>query len=75
MHYGDIVIHIKQDLDNNAIYDLERQLGGERGVYSACFHENQRHLMVVDYDPQHIQPSRIVHAVRSKGLHAAMIGF
>lgn len=75
MHYGDIVIHIDEDLDDNRIHNLERALGDEQGVYSACVHERRRHLMVVDFDPDQVRPSNIVHSVRNKGLHAEMIGF
>ena len=75
MHYGDIVIHIDEDLDDSRIRDLERQLGDEEGVYSACVHERRRHLMLVDFDPNLVRPSNIVHSVRNKGFHAEMIGF
>jgi hypothetical protein len=30
--------------------------------------------MVVDYDADAVRPSDIVHSVRSRGLHAQMIG-
>jgi len=75
MYYGDIVIHIDEALDDDGIRDLERDLGRERGVYSACVQEKARHLMVVDFDPSELRPSNIVHAVRGRGLHAEMIGF
>ena len=48
MYTGDIVIHIDEELDNDRIHDLERQIGNEHGVYSACMHEKTRHLMVAD---------------------------
>jgi hypothetical protein len=54
---------------------LERELGEEQGVYSACMHERRRHLLVVDFDPEQLRPSSIVYAVRNRGLHAEMIGF
>ena len=75
MYTGDIVIHIDEELDNDRIHDLERQIGDERGVYSACMHEKTRHLMVVDFDATEVRPSGIVQAVRRRGLHAEMIGF
>ena len=34
MHYGDIVIHIDEDLDDSRIRDLERQLGDEAVSYT-----------------------------------------
>jgi hypothetical protein len=75
MYSGDIVIHIDESLDDNRIHGLERDLGDEHGVYSACVHEKTRHLMLVDYDPLDRRPSEILNSVRSKGLHAEMIGF
>jgi hypothetical protein len=75
MHVGDIVIHIDEELDDRHILDLEKTLGEEHGIYSACVHENRRHLMLVDFDPENIRPSDIVHSVRRNGLHAEMVGF
>jgi hypothetical protein len=74
MGIGDIVIHIDEDLNDDRIHELERQLSGDQGVYSACMHEKTRHLMVVDFDPDEIRPSSIVQAVRGRGLHAQMLG-
>ena len=75
MYTGDIVIHIDEELDNDLIHDLERRIGDEHGVYSACMHEKTRHLMVVDFDPTEVRPSGIVRSVRGLGLHAEMVGF
>jgi len=75
MYSGDIVIHIDETLDDEGIHVLERELGDEHGIYSACVHERARHLMLVDFDASEVRPSNIVNAVRSRGLHAAMIGF
>ena len=74
MGIGDIVIHINEDLNDDGIHDLERQLADNQGIYSACMHEKTRHLMVVDYDPDQIHPHNIVQAVRGRGLHAQMLG-
>jgi hypothetical protein len=74
MYTGDILIHIDETLDDRHIHALERALGDEPGVYSACMHERTRHLMLVDFDPAEVRPSAIVQAVRGRGLHAEMIG-
>ncbi|MGB5200117.1 MAG: heavy-metal-associated domain-containing protein [Sedimenticolaceae bacterium] len=74
MNISDIVIHISETLDDIGIHGLQRQIGEESGVYSACMHEKTRHLMVVDFDPMEVQPSQLVHAVRERGLHAVMVG-
>jgi len=74
MYTGDIVIHIDEELDNDRVHALEREIGDEHGVYSACMHQKTRHLMVVDFDAMEVRPSGIVQAVRGHGLHAQMIG-
>jgi hypothetical protein len=74
MGYGDILIHIDETLDDRGIHDLERALGARQGVVSACVAEHQRHLMIVDFDPDDVRPSDLVHEVRARGLHAEMIG-
>ena len=56
------------------LHKLEHELSSELGVLSACCHENTPHLMVVDFDADAVRPSDIVHSVRSRGLHAEMIG-
>jgi hypothetical protein len=71
---SDIVIHISETLDDSGIHGLQREIGEQNGVYSACMHEKTRHLMVVDFDPMEVRPSHLVHAVRERGLHAVMVG-
>ena len=75
MHNADIVIHIDEHLDDDSVHQLEKAMGTETGVLSACMHERARHLMLVDFDPEQVRPSSIVHSVRNRGLHAEMIGF
>ena len=74
MYNADILIHIDESLNDDAVHDLERALGSEEGILSACMHERARHLMLVDFDPQQLRPSHIVHSVRKRGYHAEMIG-
>jgi len=74
LNISDIVIHISENLDDGGIRGLQREIGEETGVYSACMHEKTRHLMVVDFDPMEVRPSRLVQAVRERGLHAVMVG-
>lgn len=73
MYFGDIVIRIDESLDEAGIRELEHELEREEGVYEACVHENRRHLLLVDYDPDRVQPDHIVQSVRARGLHAEMI--
>ena len=50
------------------------EFADQAGIYSACVGARTRHLMIVDFDPEDLRPSEIVHNIRDRGLHASMIG-
>ncbi len=70
----DVVVHIDEDLSDNRICELEKTLAFREGVYSACVHENARHLMLVDYDPADVSSVAILDRITSQGLHAELVG-
>lgn len=74
MHRTDIVIHIDEELDDDRIHTLERELSMRHGVLSACVHADRRHLMLVDYDPDGVCSADILSQVRASGIHAELIG-
>lgn len=73
-HCSDVVIHIDEDLADDAIHDLERDLGVIPGVYSACVNDRARHLMLVDYDPGGIGAGELLNEVRRHGVGAELVG-
>jgi hypothetical protein len=72
--HSDVVVHIDETLDEHRILDLERQVGTQEGVFSACVNDKARHLMVVEYDPTRFHSREILSGVRRNGLHAELIG-
>ena len=56
---SDVVIHIDEELPDDDIYQLERDLGSVPGVYSACVNDRARHLL---------------NMVRQHGVGAELIG-
>ncbi len=72
--HPDVVIHIDENLDTHALEALERQVGLQPGVVSACIHEHRRHLLVVEYEHDDIDAQALLHAVRDQGVHAELIG-
>ena len=73
-HRTDVVIHIDEDLTDDAIRDLEVDLSQIDGVYSACVNERARHLMLVDYDPDGVRAGMLLDEVQAHGVHAELIG-
>lgn len=73
-HCSDVVIHIDQDLADDDIHALERDLSYVPGVYCACVNDRARHLMLVDYDPDDIQAGELLRVVRQHGVTAELVG-
>ena len=71
---SDVIIHIDEDLQDEDIYDLERDIGSLTGVYSACVNDRARHLMLVDYDPEGVRATELLSTVRSRGVGAELVG-
>lgn len=71
---SDLVVHIDEDLDDERIVALEKELSMQTGILSACVHEDRRHLMVVDYDPGGIHSGEILSRITSNGVHAELVG-
>ena len=71
---SDVIIHIDDDLRDEDIHALERDVACVPGVYSACVNDRARHLMLVDYDPEGIQASELLHHVRQRGFGAELVG-
>jgi hypothetical protein len=74
MLHSDVVVHIDEELDDKRIWEVERQISTEQGIYSACVNDKARHLLLVDYDPRGIHSRAILDQVRRNGLHAELIG-
>jgi hypothetical protein len=70
----DVIIHIDEDLRDEDIREIERDIGLVSGVYSACVNDRARHLLLVDYDPEGVHASELLSIVRQYGLGAELIG-
>ena len=69
----DILIHIDEELDDDSIHHLERDLADVSGVYSACVNDRARHLLLVDYDPEDLRAQDLLSRIENHGVHAELI--
>ncbi|WP_462319908.1 hypothetical protein [Halochromatium sp.] len=74
MYSGDVLIHIDDSLDDEALDALLLKTREEPGVLDARVNEGTRHLMVVDFDAKATSPSNILQAMRQRGVGAELIG-
>ena len=70
----DVTIHIDETLDTNRLEKLRDKLLSERGVMSADYRQENPHLMVVGYDPDSVNSTRLLKTVEAQGVHAELIG-
>jgi hypothetical protein len=75
INMANVVVHIDENLTDDQIRAMEKDLAYEQGVYSACVHEKTPHLMVVDYDPTETRAQNLLQDVRRHQIHAELIGF
>ena len=73
-HRANVVIHVDEALTIGRMQELERSLGAEEGVISACVSDRATHLMVVDFDADAVSAAELLHRVELEGVHAELIG-
>ncbi len=71
---NEVVVHIKEAVDEATLDELEQQIRLDRGVVSVGRRPDRHHLMMVVYDSAEARASSILHSFRERGLHARLIG-
>ena len=70
----DVMLHIDEDLDKDHRNILESYMRGQDGIISLGYHDENPHLMMVGYNPDCITSMDILTSVKTRGLHAELIG-
>ncbi len=70
----DVTIHIDKDTDNATRGKIEAALRGIDGVVSVHMPEEERHLIVVEYNPDTTKSMDLLNAVKPLAGHADLIG-
>ena len=69
-----IVLHIDEELDQVSREQIEQALAQSRGIVNAHINETRHHLMLVDYEPQQLNTTDVLHQVIQQGVHAELVG-
>ena len=70
----DITMHIDEETSNEDREYLQDTLLDMPGVMAASCRDKHRHLMVIEYDPDSINPKEFVVAAEHQGYHSELIG-
>ena len=74
-HNADVIVHIDETLDEDALMDLENQISDDIGVVRVSHNPMRPHLLMVDFDSEIIHASELLGRVQGQGMHAQLIGF
>ena len=74
MNVVDVLIHVNNRLDNNQRVQLEQTMRDLDGVIAPRFNPDHPHLMLVAFNPQHVQSKTLLQQVKSVGYQAQLIG-
>lgn len=70
----DVMVHIDEDLDKPHRDQLETFMRAHEGIISLGYHDRRPHLMMVGYNPEQITHTDILTSIKTRGLHAELIG-
>ncbi|HEX9801812.1 MAG TPA: ATP-binding protein [Gammaproteobacteria bacterium] len=70
----DVTIHIDRDSDDATRSEIEKALRAAEGVISVHMPAEERHLVVVEYNPDAIKSLDLLHIVQGFSRHADLIG-
>jgi hypothetical protein len=71
---ADVTIHVDENLGSEQRAGVESKLRAIDGVVSVHNADSTPHLVVVEYNPQKVQSSALLDAVKSENVHAELIG-
>lgn len=72
---ADVMIHVDETLPEYEMVDLADSVCDTPGVASGCLSMSAGHLIMVKYDAHSTHASDVLETVRSRGLHAELVGF
>ena len=70
----DITLHLDEATSQEDRDGLRDTLLSMRGVTAASCRDKHHHLMIIEYDPDKINPREFVVAAEHRGYHSELIG-
>lgn len=70
----EIIVHIDEALTEDHLQQLEHSLSGNYGIEKVRINSARQHLMLVDYHPENVNTLQVLDYVKSKGVHAELVG-
>ncbi|MGE5318813.1 MAG: hypothetical protein ACM3KD_01405 [Hyphomicrobiaceae bacterium] len=71
---NEVVVHINETLDEEALHSLEEGIRHDAGVVSVGHNPDTTHMIMVVYDSESTRASSLLHSFQERGLHAQVVG-
>ena len=71
---NEVMLHVNETLDDEALRGLEADVRGEAGVVSVGHNAENAHMILVVYDSEMTRAATLLHTVQARGLHAQVVG-
>jgi hypothetical protein len=71
---NEVMVHIQEALDEEALHSLEEAVRKEAGVISVGHNPEKSHMIMVVYDSEFTRASSLLHSFEKRGLHAQVVG-
>ena len=71
---NEVLLHVDETLDDDALGLLEEGMRQEAGVISVGHNPGKSHMIMVVYDSESTRASNLLHSFQERGLHAQIVG-
>ncbi|MCU0809851.1 MAG: hypothetical protein MUE59_02225 [Thiobacillaceae bacterium] len=71
---NEVVLHLDETLDDDALGRIEESMRHEAGVISVGHNPGKAHMIMVVYDSESTRASNLLHSFQERGLHAQIVG-
>jgi hypothetical protein len=71
---NEVVLHLNETLDDEALLRLEDGVRQDAGVISVGHNPGNAHMIMVVYDSETTRAANLLHSFSERGLHAQVLG-
>jgi hypothetical protein len=74
MDIVDMIVHVDETIPAEKMHELEDAVRTDACVISACSSNENRHMLLVTYNPACTSSGKVLNMVQAQGVHAELVG-
>ena len=72
--FVDVLIHIDEKTSEDKRESIRKTLLQTDGVEAAAYQNETPHLIMIEYDPNHVTSLKLLEKVKTHNVHAELVG-